>query len=53
MLSDDRRAWLLGTDDIWRRAEDTVEQPSGLGTFETLMRAARAGAAPAEIFTLR
>ena len=42
MLADDRRAWTLGSDDIWRRVEQTVEQPTGLDTFETLMSAARA-----------
>jgi polyphosphate kinase len=42
MLADDRRAWVLGTDDIWRRAEEVVDHPTGLDTFETLMSAARA-----------
>jgi polyphosphate kinase len=42
MLADDRRAWTLSTDDIWRRVEQTVEEPTGLDTFETLMSAARA-----------
>jgi polyphosphate kinase len=42
MLADDRRAWTLGEDDVWRRVEATVEQPTGLDTFETLMGAARA-----------
>jgi polyphosphate kinase len=42
MFADDRRAWTLGDDDIWRRVEATVEQPTGLDTFETLMSAARA-----------
>ena len=37
MLADDRRAWTLGDDDLWRRVEATVEQPTGLDTFETLM----------------
>jgi len=45
MLADDRRAWVLGTDDVWRRAETLVERPTGLDTFETLMGAARAGMA--------
>jgi polyphosphate kinase len=43
MLADDRRAWQLGNDDTWRRAEETTDQPTGLDTFETLMSAARAG----------
>jgi polyphosphate kinase len=45
MLADDRRAWQLGADDIWRRVEDVVEQPTGLDTFETLMGIARSGTA--------
>ncbi len=42
MLADDRRAWSLDSDDIWRRVEQIVDQPTGLDTFETLMSAARA-----------
>ena len=45
MLADDRRAWQLGPDDRWRRVEDSVEQPTGLDTFETLMGIARSGTA--------
>jgi polyphosphate kinase len=45
MAADDRRAWVLGTDDIWRRVEQTVDEPTGLDTFETLMSAARASTA--------
>jgi len=45
MLADDRRAWVLGPDDVWRRAETLVDRPTGLDTFETLMGAARAGIA--------
>jgi polyphosphate kinase len=45
MLADDRRAWQLGTDDTWRRVEQTVAEPTGLDTFETLMGIARAGSA--------
>jgi polyphosphate kinase len=45
MLADDRRAWQLGADDTWRRVEQTVAEPSGLDTFETLMGIARAGSA--------
>jgi polyphosphate kinase len=41
MLSDDRRAWQLGDDDRWRRAEEVVPAPRGLDTFETLMAIAR------------
>jgi polyphosphate kinase len=45
MLADDRRAWALGPDDIWRRVEETTQEPTGLDTFETLMSAARANSA--------
>jgi polyphosphate kinase len=45
MLADDRRAWQLGADDTWRRVEQTVDEPTGLDTFETLMGIARAGSA--------
>jgi polyphosphate kinase len=45
MLADDRRAWQLGSDDVWRRVETLVGQPSGLDTFETLMGIALAGSA--------
>ncbi|CAN5828119.1 polyphosphate kinase 1 [soil metagenome] len=44
MLADDRRAWVLGPDDNWRRVEQIVEHPTGLDTFETLMSMARSGA---------
>jgi polyphosphate kinase len=43
MLADDRRAWQLGSDDTWRRIEETAPQPTGLDTFETLMARALAG----------
>jgi polyphosphate kinase len=46
MMADDRRAWLLGPDDTWRRVEDTIPAPTGLDTFETLMSAARSSSAP-------
>jgi len=36
MLTDDRRAWQLGSDDRWRRVETLIEHPSGLDTFEAL-----------------
>ena len=42
MLADDRRAWQLGSDDRWRRIEETVAEPRGVDTFETLMSVARA-----------
>jgi polyphosphate kinase len=37
MLADDRRAWQLGSDDRWRRAEEIVPDARGVDTFETLM----------------
>jgi polyphosphate kinase len=40
MLQDDRRAWILDSSDTWRRAEELVEHPTGLDTFETLMEMA-------------
>jgi len=46
MLADDRRAWELGSDDRWRRVEDSLEHPTGLDTFEVLKAQARAAAAP-------
>ena len=42
MLADDRRAWQLGSDDRWRRVEETTSEPHGIDTFETLMDLARA-----------
>ena len=42
MLADDRRAWQLGSDDRWRRIEETVAEPRGVDTFETMMSVARA-----------
>jgi polyphosphate kinase len=42
MLADDRRAWVLGSDGEWRRAETLVSEPSGIDTFETMMAIARA-----------
>jgi polyphosphate kinase len=42
MLADDRRAWVLGNDGEWRRAETLVPEPSGVDTFETMMAVARA-----------
>ncbi len=37
MLRDDRRAWELGEDGVWRRVEALVEDPAGVDTFETMM----------------
>ena len=48
MLHDDRRAWVLGADDRWRRVEEIVDQPTGLDTFETLMEAAKTAPAPVD-----
>ncbi|HWH24078.1 MAG TPA: polyphosphate kinase 1 [Candidatus Limnocylindria bacterium] len=45
MLADDRRAWNLGSDDRWRRAEEQLPEPTGLDTFETLVGVARSAAA--------
>jgi len=41
MLSDDRRAWVLDSNDTWRRVEELVDEPSGLDTFEALMAMAK------------
>jgi polyphosphate kinase len=43
MLADDRRAWTLGPDAIWRRVESVTDAPQGIDTFATLMTRARAG----------
>jgi polyphosphate kinase len=43
MLADDRRAWTLGADTLWRRVEAITDAPSGIDTFATLMDRARAG----------
>jgi len=48
MLHDDRRAWVLSSDDRWRRVEEVVDEPTGLDTFETLMEAAKTAPAPAD-----
>jgi polyphosphate kinase len=42
MLRDDRRAWDLGDDGVWRRAETLVTNPTGTDTFEVMMARARA-----------
>ncbi len=47
MQADDRRAWVLGSDGEWRRAETLVAEPSGIDTFETMMAFARASLEPA------
>jgi polyphosphate kinase len=36
MLSDDRRAWQLTSDDRWRRVEEIVSAAGGIDTFEAL-----------------
>jgi polyphosphate kinase len=41
-LADDRRAWLLGSNDRWRRAEEIDTERTGIDSFETLMAQARA-----------
>jgi polyphosphate kinase len=46
MLADDRRAWVLGDDGGWRRAETLIEEPTGIDTFETMMTVARASLEP-------
>jgi polyphosphate kinase len=45
MLADDRRAWLLTSDDRWQRAEELEAEPRGVDTFEALAEAARSSAA--------
>jgi polyphosphate kinase len=37
MLRDDRRAWELGADGVWRRVESLAPEPAGIDTFEELM----------------
>jgi polyphosphate kinase len=43
MLSDDRRAWVLDSNDRWQRAEQLVDEAHGIDTFETLMAMASQG----------
>ena len=43
MLSDDRRAWELGSDERWQRVEWRLDDPTGLDTFEVFKQEARAG----------
>jgi polyphosphate kinase len=45
MLVDDRRAWQLGSDDRWRRVEETTTEPRNIDTFETFMTLARSSVA--------
>src|SRR4051794_1902534 len=45
MLADDRRAWQLGSDDRWRRVEETTTEPRNIDTFETFMTLARSSVA--------
>ncbi len=40
MLRDDRRAWELGNDGVWRRVEALVAEPAGVDTFEVMMTTA-------------
>ena len=48
MLRDDRRAWDLGADGVWRRAEAVTTDPAGVDTFETMMaRALETAGGPA------
>ncbi len=47
MLADDRRAWELEPDGIWRRAEELADHPTAIDTFETLMARARHSVEPA------
>jgi polyphosphate kinase len=47
MLTDDRRAWDLGSDGIWRRADGTAPDGPGLDTFAVLMTRATEAAAGA------
>ncbi|MEP7360029.1 MAG: polyphosphate kinase 1 [Chloroflexota bacterium] len=44
MLSDDRRAWQLDSNDTWRRVEDVRQAPGQRDTFEMLMALAQASA---------
>ncbi len=46
MLNDDRRAWVLEANDLWRRAEELVDGPRGLDTFEVLMATAKSAQLP-------
>jgi hypothetical protein len=46
MLADDRRAWVLGSDERWQRVEWGMEAPTGLDTFEALKREALTASAP-------
>ena len=47
MLRDDRRAWDLGSDGVWRRAEALMASPTGVDTFEVMMARALGQAARA------
>jgi polyphosphate kinase len=44
MLSDDRRAWQLDSDDRWQRVEDVRHAPGQRDTFEILMALAQTSA---------
>jgi len=45
MLDDERHSWQLGADSAWRRTEELVPGSGESDVFETLKRAAMAGAA--------
>jgi polyphosphate kinase len=46
MLADDRRAWVLGADGEWRKAEALIEHSAGVDTFEQLLAITRASLEP-------
>jgi polyphosphate kinase len=46
MLADDRRAWVLGSDERWQRVEWGMGAPTGLDTFEALKRETLTASAP-------
>ncbi|HXQ95993.1 MAG TPA: RNA degradosome polyphosphate kinase [Candidatus Acidoferrales bacterium] len=41
LMRDDRRAWELGEDGVWRRVETLTAEPAGVDTFETMMARSR------------
>ncbi len=45
MLTDDQRAWDLGADGQWRRAEEVIAEPTGIDTFRHLMELATTSSA--------
>ncbi len=48
MLRDDRRAWELGADGVWRRVETLLPEAAGVDTFEVMMAQALETAQGAE-----